>query len=59
MVFAPGADFSELGANDYYGAITCKNFYGNGRTGFHFDKQLAVAASPLDYRIASYIEDVR
>jgi hypothetical protein len=59
LIYAPGADFHEQGNNDYYGAITCKNFYGNGSTAFHFDKQLAVATTPLDYRIASYIEDIR
>jgi hypothetical protein len=59
LVYAPGHDFYEQGSNDFFGALTCRNFYGNGGTGFHFDKQLAVATRPLDYRIASYVEDIR
>ncbi len=59
LVYAPGGDFHEQGNNDFYGAIVCKTFSGNGSTGFHFDKELGNTAAPLDYRIASYVEDVR
>ncbi len=58
--YAPDANFSLTGNPDVYGAITCKNFSGNGNTGFHFDKALrGTAGPPVEYRIASYIEDVR
>ena len=59
VVYAPGADFYDQGNNDFFGAMLCKNYYGNGGTGFHFDKELATVAKPLDYRIASYVEDIR
>jgi hypothetical protein len=32
---------------------------GNVNNSLHFDKALLNAGTPLDYRIASYIEDVR
>ena len=41
------------------GAVVCRNWSGNGNTSFHFDKRLGVEGAPTDYRIASYIEDVR
>jgi hypothetical protein len=31
----------------------------NGNCTFHFDKQLAASNLPLDYRVASYVEDIR
>jgi hypothetical protein len=59
-VYAPGADFSMNGNPDMYGAAVVKSFYGNGNTGFHFDKSLrGKAGPPVEYRVASYIEDIR
>jgi len=58
--YAPDANFRLTGNPDVFGAIVCKNFTGNGNTGFHFDKALrGTAGPPVDYRIAHYIEDVR
>ena len=58
--YAPSATFQIHGNPDIYGAITCNNFTGNGNTGFHFDKALkGIAGPPIDYRIASYVEDIR
>lgn len=57
--YAPSHDFSVNGNPDIYGVVVSKSFYQNGSTAFHFDKQLATSATPLDYRVASYIEDVR
>lgn len=58
--YAPSATFQLHGNPDVYGAITCNNFTGNGNTAFHFDKALkGTAGPPIDYRIASYVEDVR
>ena len=58
--YAPDANFSITGNPDMYGAIVCKAFSGNGNTGFHFDKALwGKAGPPVEYRIASYVEDVR
>jgi hypothetical protein len=59
LVYAPSADFYDQGNNQFFGALLCKNYYGNGSTAFHFDKQLATGGQPIDYRIASYIEDIR
>ena len=36
-----------------------KSFYTNGNNQFHFDKQLLNGTKPVDYRIASFIEDIR
>jgi hypothetical protein len=59
-IYAPNADLTLTGNPDIYGAIVCHNFSGNGNTGFHYDKALArLIARVTDYRIASYIEDVR
>jgi hypothetical protein len=58
--YAPHADFSVTGNPEMYGAIVCKSYTGNGNTGFHFDKALwGKAGPPVEYRLASYIEDVR
>ena len=58
--YAPSATFQLTGNPDVYGAITCKDFTGNGNTGFHFDKALrGTAGPPVEYRIASYVEDIR
>jgi hypothetical protein len=58
--YAPDADFTVNGNPEMYGAIVCKSYYGNGNTGFHFDKALwGKAGPPVEYRIASYVEDIR
>jgi hypothetical protein len=58
--YAPSANMSITGNPDVYGSIVCGNFSGNGNTGFHFDKRVqGNAGPPVNYRIASYIEDVR
>ena len=57
--YAPGADFISKGNIDMYGAVVCKSFYENGDCFFHYDKALGNLISPNDYRIASYVEDVR
>jgi hypothetical protein len=59
LIYAPGADVTMHGNPDLYGAVVCRNFSGNGNTSFHFDKELAIEGAPLDYRVASYVEDVR
>jgi len=59
-IYAPNADVTLTGNPDIYGAIVCHDFHGNGNTGFHYDKALGrLLARVTDYRIASYIEDVR
>jgi hypothetical protein len=58
--YAPDADFTVNGNPDMYGAIVCKTYMGNGNTGFHFDKALwGKAGPPVEYRLASYVEDIR
>jgi len=56
--YAPNADLSMIGNPDIFGAIVCKNFTGNGNTGFHYDKEI-IGGIPIDYQVASYIEDIR
>jgi hypothetical protein len=57
--YAPGADFVSKGNIVMLGAIVCKSFYENGDCFFHYDKALANLIPPKDYRIASYVEDIR
>lgn len=57
--YAPGADFVSKGNIVMYGAVVCKSFYENGDCFFHYDKALADLLPPNDYRIASYVEDIR
>ncbi|HEY2102243.1 MAG TPA: hypothetical protein VGH08_03215 [Chthoniobacterales bacterium] len=60
VFYAPGADFTMNGNPDLFGAVVCRTFYGNGNTGFHYDKALKwLSGPPVDYRIASYVEDIR
>ncbi len=57
--YAPGADFSMNGNPDITGAIVCKTFYGNGNTSWHYDRALDTEGNAVDYRVASYVEDIR
>jgi hypothetical protein len=57
--YAPNADFTVNGNPDFVGAFVVKSMTGNGNNSLHFDKALLNAGSPLDYRIASFVEDIR
>ena len=57
--YAPSAAFNLTGNPDITGAIVCKNFYGNGNTSWHYDRKLDTEGDAVDYRIVSYVEDVR
>lgn len=57
--YAPGHDFGSNGNPDFYGVMVCKSFTMNGNCTFHFDKQLIGDSAPVDYRVASYVEDIR
>jgi hypothetical protein len=57
--YAPNYDFSTNGNPDFVGAMVVKSFSGNGGNTMHFDKALLTAGDPKDYRIASYVEDIR
>ncbi|MFL6520914.1 MAG: type II secretion system protein [Chthoniobacterales bacterium] len=57
--YAPNADFTVNGNPDFVGAFVVKSMTGNGNNTLHFDKALLNAGTPLDYRIASYVEDIR
>lgn len=57
--YAPDFDFGAQGNPDIFGVMVCKTYTMNGNCTFHFDKQLATSGTPLDYRIANYVEDVR
>ena len=60
VVYAPNASLTLGGNPDWYGAIVVHDFSGNGNTGFHYDKEIAlVKGIAIDYQLASYIEDVR
>jgi hypothetical protein len=57
--YAPSADFTLNGNPDIIGAIVCKTFYGNGNTSWHYDRKLNSVGNAVDYRIVSYVEDLR
>ena len=41
------------------GSIVAKSYSGNGNTLLHYDRALDNVGEPVDYRIASYVEDIR
>jgi cytoskeletal protein CcmA (bactofilin family) len=57
--YAPSADFQIKGNPDVTGAIVCKTFYENGNASWHYDRALNAVGERTDYRIASYVEDMR
>lgn len=59
VFYAPGADFTINGNPDLIGAVVCKTFYANGNVTWHYDRELGREGDAVDYRIASYVEDIR
>jgi hypothetical protein len=57
--YAPSADVRINGNPDLTGAVVCKTFYGNGNTSWHYDRALDTEGDAVDYRIVSYVEDIR
>jgi len=57
--YAPSANFTMNGNPDIIGAMVCHNFYANGNTSWHYDRALDYEGDAVDYRIASYVEDIR
>ena len=59
VFYAPGADLTINGNPDLTGAVVCKTFYANGNVMWHYDRELGQEGDAVDYRIASYVEDIR
>jgi hypothetical protein len=59
VFYTPSANFTINGAPDITGAIVCKNFYTNGNIHWHYDRALDFEGDAVDYRILSYVEDIR
>ena len=59
VFYAPSADFTINGGPDITGAVVCRNFYSNGNVHWHYDRRLDHEGAAVDYRIASYVEDIR
>jgi hypothetical protein len=59
VFYTPSANFTINGAPDITGAIVCKNFYTNGNIHWHYDRTLDNEGDAVDYRIISYVEDIR
>ena len=59
LFYAPSANFTINGGPDITGAIVCKNFYANGNVHWHYDRRLDTEGVAVDYRIVSYVEDIR
>jgi hypothetical protein len=58
-IYAPGADLRINGNPDITGAVVAKSFYGNGNVSWHYDRALDPTGNVVDFRIASYVEDIR
>jgi hypothetical protein len=59
VFYTPSANFTINGGPDITGAIVCKNFYANGNVHWHYDRTLDSQGDAVDYRIISYVEDIR
>src|SRR5438105_7257856 len=59
VFYTPSANFTITGAPDITGAIVCKNFYTNGNIHWHYDRALDGQGDAVDYRVISYVEDIR
>lgn len=59
VFYAPQANFTINGGPDITGAVVCKNFYANGNVHWHYDRRLDTEGAAVDYRIVSYVEDIR
>ena len=59
VFYAPSADVSINGNPDLTGAVVCKTFYANGNVTWHYDRELGQEGDAVDYRITSYVEDIR
>jgi hypothetical protein len=59
VFYAPSADVSINGNPDLTGAVVCKTFYANGNVTWHYDRELGLEGDAVDYRITSYVEDIR
>jgi hypothetical protein len=59
VIYAPSADLTVNGAPDIYGSVVAKTFHANGNIHWHYDRSLDTAGDVTDYRIASYVEDIR
>lgn len=59
VFYAPSANFTINGGPDITGAVVCKNFYANGNVHWHYDRKLDSEGAAIDYRIVSYVEDIR
>jgi hypothetical protein len=58
-VYAPSADLAIKGNPDIVGAVVAKSFYANGNVSWHYDRALDLLGDMVDFRIASYVEDIR
>lgn len=59
VFYAPSADFTINGGPDITGAVVCRNFYANGNVHWHYDRRLDTEGVAVDYRIVSFVEDIR
>ncbi len=59
VFYAPNSDMNLNGNPDVTGSVVVHNFYSNGNVGWHYDRDLYSEGTPVDYRVASYVEDVR
>ena len=59
VIYAPSAALTVNGAPDIYGSVVSKSFHANGNIHWHYDRSLSTAGDAVDYRIASYVEDIR
>ena len=58
-IYAPGADLRINGNPDITGSVVAKSFYANGNVSWHYDRALNLEGNLVDFRVASYVEDIR
>jgi hypothetical protein len=58
-IYAPSADIHINGNPDITGAVVGKSFYANGNVSWHYDRALDLLGNLVDFRVASYVEDIR
>jgi hypothetical protein len=59
--YGPEYDVQFADQVEWFGAVAAQSFrmLGGGNGGFHYDEALGMVGSPIGFRIARYVEDVR
>ena len=56
---APRTSWLSTATPEIVGAVVAKSSYANGNVSWHYDRALDSLGNVVDFRIASYVEDIR